>query len=211
MKKLFSFLVLLSIVFHLSAQTIEENEYKRNNKVHTVMNSVQIHRVSGFGGPIMSYSTINGDFAFMMGGGGGIIINNLFLGGYGEGVSNNLTLTVKNENDDGNYSIRDLSFGHGGFWVGYEIARKKIIHPVISSRIGWGNVSGYNTTSNRSFRDPVFVVIPTISAEVNFTRFFKVNIGAEYRQTLNVNQITGMSNKDFSSLGVYMSCILGWF
>jgi hypothetical protein len=205
MKKLFSFLVILSIAGHLSAQTIEENEYKRNNKVQTVMNSVQIHRVSGFGGPIMSYSTIDGDFAFMMGGGGGIIINNLFLGGYGEGVSNTLTLTGDN------YSIRDLNFGHGGFWVGYEIGRKMIIHPVISSRIGWGSISGYNTTSNHSFRDPVFVVIPTISAEVNFTRFFKINIGAEYRQTLNVNNIPEMSNKDFSSPGVYMSCILGWF
>jgi hypothetical protein len=210
MKKLFSFLVILSIVGHLSAQTIEENEYKRNNKVQTVMNSVQIHRVSGFGGPIMSYSTINNEFAFMMGGGGGIIINNLFLGGYGEGVSNTLTLTVKNKNDDGNYSIRDFNFGHGGFWVGYEIARKMIIHPVISSRIGWGSITG-DSNEHGVIRDKVFVVIPTISAEVNFTRFFKINIGAEYRQTLNVNQIPEMSNKDFSSPGVYMSCILGWF
>jgi hypothetical protein len=204
MKKLIALLVTFSFVGLLSAQTIEKNEYKSDNEVRTVMNSIQIHRISGFGGPTMSYSTINGDFAFMMGGGGGILINNLFLGGYGEGLSNTVDI-------GGNNSIRELDFGHGGFWVGYEIAHKWIIHPVISSRLGWGGITGFNTTSNRYFQDNVFVFVPTISAEVNLTRFFKVNVGAEYRQTLNVDNVSGMSNKDFSGLGVYMNFLFGWF
>jgi hypothetical protein len=204
MKKLIVLLVSFSIAGLLSAQTIEKNEYKNYNEVKTVMSSIKIHRISGFGGPTMSYSTINGDFAFMMGGGGGILINNLFLGGYGEGLSN--TVDIGNNN-----SIRELDFGHGGFWVGYEIAHKWIIHPVISSRLGWGSITGFNTTSNRYFQDNVFVFVPTISAEVNLTRFFKINVGAEYRQTLNVDNVAGMTNKDFSGLGVYMNFIFGWF
>jgi hypothetical protein len=204
MKKLIASLVFLSIMGFLSAQNIEINEFKKHNEVQTVMNSIEIHRISGFGGPTMSYSTINGEFAFMMGGGGGIIINNLFLGGYGEGASNKINLG----ND---FAFRDVSFGHGGFWVGYEIAPKSIIHPVISSRIGWGSISGYNTTQNNYFDDNVFVVVPAVSAEINFTRFFKINVGAEYRQTLSVNNIGNLSNKDFSSLGVYMNFIFGWF
>jgi hypothetical protein len=204
MKKLFASLVFISIVGFLSAQNIETDDFKKHNEVQTVMNSIEIHRISGFGGPTMSYSTINGEFAFMMGGGGGIIINNLFLGGYGEGLSNTL-------NFDKNYSVRELDFGHGGFWVGYEIAPKSIIHPVISSRIGWGGISGYNSSENKYFVDNVFVVVPTVSAEINFTRFFKINVGAEYRQTLNVNNVGTLSNKDFSSLGVYMNFIFGWF
>jgi hypothetical protein len=203
MKKLIFILLFFSIIDLLPAQTIEGDELKKHNEVQTVMNSIEIHRISGFGGPSMSYSTVNGDFAFLMGGGGGIIINNLFLGGYGEGLSNSLNGT--------NHSIRDLEFGHGGFWVGYELAPKSIIHPVISSRIGWGGISGFNTTDNKFFADNVFVVVPTISAEVNFTRFFKINIGAEYRQTLNVNNAGNLTNKDFSSLGVNMNFIFGWF
>jgi hypothetical protein len=202
MKKLIAFLAFLSIMGVLSAQTNEADEYKKHNEVKTVMNSIEIHRISGFGGPTMSYSTINGEFAFMMGGGGGIIINNLFLGGYGEGVSNTLNI-------GSNYSIRELQFGHGGFWIGYEIAPKWIIHPVISSRIGWGSITGYSTTD--TFHDNVFVVVPTITAEVNFTRFFKINAGVEYRQTLNVNNVGNLSNKDFSSLGVFMDFVFGWF
>lgn len=205
MKKLIAFLVSFSIAGLLSAQTIEENEYKNNNEVQTVMNSIHINRISGFGGPTMSYSTINGDFAFMMGGGGGVIINNFFLGGYGEGLSNTINIGTEN-------SIRNFDFGHGGFWLGYEIARRSIIHPVISSKIGWGSVTGYSNESG-NIHDNVFVVAPAISAEVNFTRFFKINVGVEYRQTLNVKKFSnvGLSNKDFSSLGVNMNFIFGWF
>jgi len=82
---------------------------------------------------------------------------------------------------------------------------------VISSRIGWGGISGYDTEKNRYFSDNVFVVVPTISAEMNFTRFFKINIGAEYRKTLNVKNVGNLTNQDFSSLGVYMNFIFGWF
>jgi len=92
MKKLIIFLMFLSIMGFLSAQNIEVNEFKKNNEVKTVMNSIVIHRISGFGGPTMSYSSIKGDFAFFMGGGGGLIINNFFLGGYGEGVTNTMNI-----------------------------------------------------------------------------------------------------------------------
>lgn len=204
MKKI-SILLLMMISFgNLFAQEHDQTEYKKNNEVQTIMNTIEIKRISGFGGPTMSYSTIGGDFAFLMGGGGGILVNNFFLGGYGEGLSNSINI----END---VVIRDLSFGHGGFWVGYEIAHKALIHPVLSARLGWGSINGMNESNYEIFNDNVFVVVPTVSAEINFTRFFKVNIGAEYRQTLNVNIAPGLENKDFSSLGVYMNFLFGWF
>ncbi len=206
MKKIITLLLSFSFIGLLSAQTIEENEFNKEKEMKTVMNSIQIHRISGFGGPTMSYSSINKDFAFLMGGGGGIIVNNLFIGGYGEGLSS--SLDVSNE-----HPIRDLDFGHGGFWVGYEIFHKSLIHPVISSKIGWGSISGYGTeyTLSHYFRDNVFVVVPSISAEINFTRFFKINVGAEYRRTINVNNTPNMDDNDFSSLGVNMNFIFGWF
>lgn len=85
MKKLIALLVFFSTTGLLSAQTTDVGEYKKNNEVKTIMNSIEIHRISGFGGPTMSYSTVNGEFAFMMGGGGGIIINNFFLADMAKG------------------------------------------------------------------------------------------------------------------------------
>lgn len=204
MKKIALLLMLSLTIGSLFAQDEDQQIKKKNHEVQTIMNSITIKRVSGFGGLTMSYSTIGGDFAFLMGGGGGIIVNNMFFGGYGEGLSNTIDFNKS-------IVIRDLSFGHGGFWIGYEIAHKAIIHPVISSRIGWGSISGYNDTSNELFKDNVFVVIPSVSAEINFTRFLKFNVGAEYRQTLNVNIAPSLGNKDFSSVGVYMNFLFGWF
>ena len=65
-------------------------------------------RISGMGGPTMSFSSMNGEFAFMMGGGGGVLLGDFFLGGYGEGLTNPIIA-------GGNKT----EFGHGGFWTGY--------------------------------------------------------------------------------------------
>ncbi len=208
MKKIVFSLLLMFIVFISSAQfdseTVAIDEFPDDNNVQTVMNSIRIKRISGFGGPMMSFTTVNGEFAHIMGGGGGIILNNLFLGGYGEGITNTLNI-------GGSAYLTDFDFGHGGFWIGYEIGHKMIIHPVISTRIGWGSITGYNEIESKEVSDNFFVLIPTVSAEINFTRFFKINVGAEYRRTFNVNNLNGLDDDNFSSIGVHLNFLFGWF
>jgi hypothetical protein len=208
MKKIVFLLILMLAVTALSAQEWDLDEFNDENEVKTVMNSITIHRISGFGGPTMSYSAINGEFAFLMGGGGGIIINNLFLGGYGEGLITDINIRKIS-------GMRDVDFDHGGIWLGYEFFPKKMIHPVISSRIGSGSISGENmnveSDDDPYINDRVFVLVPSVSLELNLTRFFKMNVGAEYRRTLNVNAIPNMNDGHFSSFGVYMNFIFGWF
>ncbi len=208
MKKNVFSLLLMFVVFVSSAQGIGNDvtfdDFPDDNNVQTVMGSIKIKRISGFGGPIMSFTSLNGEFAHLMGGGGGVILNNLFIGGYGEGVTNTLTI-------GGTASLTDFDFGHGGFWVGYEIGHKMIIHPVISSRIGWGGITGYDEINSKEVKDNFFVLIPTISAEINLTRFFKINIGAEYRRTFNVNNLIGLNDNNFSGLGVHLNFLFGWF
>jgi hypothetical protein len=208
MKKIALSFVLLLVVATLSAQeTIafgQETESKKNNdQIQTVMNSFKINRISGFGGPTLSYTSMADEFAVMSGGGGGLIINNFFIGAYGEELSNYLKTNPANE-------IRNIEFSHGGFWLGYEFNHKQMIHPVLSLRTGWGRAKGIDT-NNRLQTDDVFVAVPTLSAEINFTRFFKLNVGAEYRQTFNLNNLGSYTNSDFSNMGVYMSFLFGWF
>lgn len=209
---LLSVLILLSGVM-FAQQTIsfsdyvdEKDEFESqydDQEIHTLMNSFEVKRISGFGGPTISYTTMNGEMAVISGGGGGVIINNVFIGGYGEGLSSSI-------NGSGTDALRNIEFGHGGFWLGYEIAPQRMIHPVISSRIGWGNIKGVDI-ENHYMKDNVFVVVPTVSAEINLTRFFKINVGVEYRQVFDVNTSNGMSNKDFSNVGVFTSFVFGWF
>lgn len=179
---------------------VEEDEFD-DPQIQTVMNSFELKRISGFGGPTISYTNLNGEYAVLTGGGGGIAINNFFLGGYGEGLSNTM-----NENPSNNVSIYE--FGHGGFWLGYEFMRERMIHPVLSTRAGWGRVKGYQNGDR--FSKSIFVVVPTLSAEINFTRFFKVNVGVEYRQTLGADY-NSLNNSHLSGVGVYTNFVFGWF
>jgi hypothetical protein len=206
MKKLLFIMMLLATSIAVPAKkTIKAEDYQANNnysdEVQTIMNSFELKRIRGFGGPTLSFSSIGDEFALFTGGGGGLIINNFFIGGYGEGLSstshqNNLT------------QLHDIEFAHGGFWLGYEFMHQKMIHPVFSLRSGWGHIKGEQNSV--LYSDNVFVLKPTLSAEVNFTRFMKVNVGAEYRQVFNA-RLGDMTSKDFSDVGVYMSFIFGWF
>jgi hypothetical protein len=206
MKKLLFLILILAAGIAAQAQkTIKAEDYqaKDNNddEVQTIMNSFELKRIRGFGGPTLSFSSIGDEFALFTGGGGGLIINNFFIGGYGEGLS-----ATSHQNDL--TQLHDIEFGHGGFWLGYEFMHQKMIHPVFSLRSGWGRIKG--TQNNVTYSDNVFVLKPTLSAEVNFTRFMKVNVGAEYRQVFNA-KLGDMTSKEFSDVGVYVSFIFGWF
>ncbi len=162
-------------------------------------------RVSGFGGPFMNFTTIDGEFAHMMGGGGGVIVNDFFIGGYGLGLT-----TTHNPPGGYNYPASyELEFGHGGFWLGYTFLGKKAIHPVIHVQTGWGGIS-LNDHYEPMQEDAVFVVKPTIELEANFTPFFRMAVGGSYRLVQGVD-MRGYSDEDLSGPGVFLAFKFGWF
>jgi hypothetical protein len=186
-KMLLTFILILSLA-GLSAQ---------ENGIQTLFGSDT--RISGLGGPNMSFTSINGEFAHMMGGGGGVMLGDFFFGGYGEGLTNSIIA-------GGNR----ISFGHGGFWTGYSFMADRVLHPSLSTQIGWGNIAqrdeGYFNLSD----DNVFVINPAIELEMNFTKFFRLGVGAHYRFVSGVNTST-LTNSDFSGPGAFLSFKFGWF
>lgn len=159
-------------------------------------------RISGFGGPIMSFTAIDGQFAHMMGGGGGVLLGDFFLGGYGEGLTN--SIPVNNNH---------LSFGHGGFWTGYSFMAARPLHPTVSAQIGWGSVSEHDPDySYWGTPDNVFVFNPAVELEMNFTKFFRLGVGVHYRLVTGANpEISSLSNADLSGPGALLTFKFGWF
>jgi hypothetical protein len=166
-------------------------------------------RVSGFGGPIMSFTQIGPDFAHMMGGGGGIIVGDFFFGGYGVGKTNQLF--YKNE------VTREhvMGFGHGGFWLGYTPFYNKAVHPVFHTQIGWGGITKRLKNWDQVYDEPdiemdnVFVICPTVELEINFSRFFKLGGGVNY--TFVYNTDGPYTFDDFKKPGIFVSFKFGWF
>ena len=190
--------VFLSLTIGLRAQD-DAFETIGNGNGHVI--------VSGFAGPTMSFTQIDGTFAHMMGGGAAIIINDFFFGGYGMGKTTELTYK-----DEPTYN---MTYGHGGFWLGYTFKQNKAIHPVLHTTLGWGSIGkkskNFDIDTDQTDIDAVFVVCPTFELEMNFSRFFKLGTGVNYSFVYGAGNNSPYTFEDFSNAGVFVSLKFGWF
>ncbi|NJO01938.1 MAG: hypothetical protein HC880_09820 [Bacteroidia bacterium] len=192
-------MTLLLSGFGLLAQEKPETLFNRGGKI----------KISGFGGPILEWSQVDGDLGFMVGGGGAVLLNHFFVGGYGVGLANDLQRDIDGE-------AMYLDFGHGGLWLGYDFNANKLLHLTLSSKIGWGNLAlneddGFrNDDFGNDIEDQVFVFTPELAAELNVTRFFKVSVGGGYRLVSNVD-LHSFKSRDFASPVGTLTLKFGWF
>jgi len=155
----------------------------------------------------MQFTSVAGEFGHMMGGGGAVLLNNFFLGGYGLGLTNAIPDYVNQNPSD------RLTLGHGGFWLGYSLFGEKPIHITFSSLIGWGEFGVMEDYGTYPFvRDKIFVLSPTVELELNLTRYFRIGAGASYNiYTLVDQSMHGYTNADLSAPGGFLSFKFGWF
>ena len=166
-KSISTLLVLVFLSFSLFSQDNKEPQYLFQN------GNVSI---SGFGGFTTEFSSIQNEFAVLTGGGGAVIFNQkVFFGGYGQGLSTN-----HERNDiDPIINLKDnrISFGHGGFWIGYIHNSHKVVHFSSSAKIGWGQIAlydvyyDYKEHDEYMAKDNVFVFTPQLEVEVELLLF----------------------------------------
>jgi hypothetical protein len=163
--------------------------------------------ISAFGGPFMQFTTIDKDFVLMIGGGGGIMLGNIFFGGYGVGKSNEIPFKSDNTNS--------LGFGHGGLWMGYTLFPKKSIHLSLSTQAGWGSISKKLKLPNGDYKNidsnPITVITPIVEVEFNLSRYFKIGTGASWSYVSGLSNASPYTNKDFSTPSFILSFKFGWF
>lgn len=180
--------------------------FSQDREFQTVFDNQNL-RISGLGGPFMQFTSIAGEFAHMMGGGGAVLLDDFFIGGYGLGLTNSIPDYVGGNTND------RLSLGHGGFWLGYALFGEKPLHVTFSTLIGWGEFGIMAWEGYYPYvRDKIFVMAPTIEAELNLTRYFRIGVGATYNiYTMVDENMHGYTNSDLSSPGGFLSFKFGWF
>ncbi len=159
-----------------------------NAQQETVFGNVE--NIGAFGGPFIEIGSINGQIGADVGGGGAIILDEFFIGGFGQGTSYP-DVTIDNLN-------WNIKFGHGGLWFGYVERSYKVIHLYSSFKLGWGRAQ-LRRDNFDTIRDRVLVLTPEIGAEVNLTDFFKISFAGGYRWVNGVTQLPTLGNSDFSS------------
>ena len=151
-----------------------------------------VNHIGGFGGPMIEVSTVNGETVADVGGGGALILDNFFFGGYGLGTDA-ASINVGGEN-------LDIDFGHGGLWFGFVAQPYKLMHLYSSFKLGWGSADLKDNYGDKLFSDNVLVLNPEVGVELNITNWFKLGITGGYRFVDGVTSLPGELNDDsFSS------------
>ena len=162
--------------------------------------------ISGFGGVLLSFSSLDGELASYTGGGGAVLLDNSFyFGGYGLGLNDDRQINL-------NGVEYDVDFSHGGFMLGYNIKPTNVFHVTVGSKLGWGNLEyTEDELINRSrFSDNVFVLMPEVALEMNLTHWFKFNVGVGYQAVIGTDD-DFYDEGDVNSPTVGVSFLFGWF
>ncbi len=162
--------------------------------------------VTGMGGPIFGFSSIHGNFAFFMGGAGGMVIHDVTIGVFGLGQTTQVT--------DWTSPDRYISMSCGGIWLGYAFWAKSRFHPSVDVLAGIGSVSTFyknSYTGNNSDRNRVYFITPRIGVEFNASDYIRISVGAEYRSIGFMKPNDYYSNADFSSPGAFITMKIGGF
>lgn len=194
--------IMLGYANNASAQ--EEREFR------TLFDQLGPIKVSGFGAPILEFSAVQNEFAVFNGGGGAVLINQFFIGGYGMGLSTNhyrkINVYQETTGNYYNYSDDRINFGHGGFWLGGIFHPADAIHLAASTKLGWGGISLYEQNQSWELRryeiiDNVFVIQPQVEMEMNITRWFKLNVGVGYRLVSGIDKTYPVYDNNFVRIG----------
>ncbi len=167
----------------------------------TLMRNAKIK--GAFGGPIWEMG-LNDKIQTSYGGGGGLVINNFFVGGYGLA-----TLDLEDLIINGDPQV--IKLAHGGFWLGATYKPYKLLHLYGTTRIGWGALDIKESTSSISELDRVFVLTPEVGAELNITTWMHLTGTLGYRYLSGTNPDNSYSGSDFSGAIASISLRFGWF
>ena len=172
--------------------------------------------ISGYGAVTASYARIKGNDAYLVGGRGGVILDNFVLGISGAGLTHPDKRSDFGDNsytDDNDY----VHFGYGGGLVEYYFFPKKLVHFSIGTMIGGGALAFTNDNDDddddddhHSGTDKFFVIEPEANVFINITRFCRIGIGGSYRYVKGLDK-EYYKDEDFSGANAKIIAAFGWF
>lgn len=167
----------------------------------------------GYGGPVVKVTMINNEFAVLVGGRGGWIINHTFvIGGAGYGLVNKIKSRIV-----GPFGERYVEFAYGGLDLEYIIDSDRLLHASIHALTGAGTVK-YRGEWNDNYWSPdlaneddaVFVFEPGFNLDLNVIQWFRLSAGVSYRYVRGATSGVA-SNKDLTGFAGGLTLRFGDF
>ncbi len=192
-------LLFVMLLFFVSSAKAQEDEIK------TIFGS-GIHKVSGFGSHLMSFGAIDNEFAYYMGGGAAVLLNdNVFIGGYGQALLSSL----HRYNETMIKTVSKINLQSGGIWSGYIFKPMKALHLKTGLMAGLGKITFI--AIKPSSETKLFDITPFIVCEINVTPFMRVDMGINYKRFFMAETFAGISDNEISSPAMFLAFNFGWF
>jgi hypothetical protein len=186
---------------HGSAIRIVEDEPEDD-----VLISGPVHK-GMFGGLVVKFTELNDDFACLVGGRGGFIINRVFaIGGGGYGLTNDISVRTTSPMEN----FR-LDFGYGGVIFDLIFGSRNLLHFNVHTLIGAG--SAYYRTwyyEDYWYDDVFFVAEPGCDVTLNVARSFRIDLGGSYRYIYGTD-LEGISDGGLSGPAAHVMFKFGRF
>lgn len=170
-----------------------------------------VDRSGAFGGPLWEYHNLDQDFQVASGGGGALILDDFYLGGYGMGDAEFVV-------EDAAANLRQrVKFKHGGLWLGYTPLQNKVLHPYASVKFGWGKARYLATPLDQpsmeleASKDNIFVMTPELGFELNVFSWFRVAVTGSYRLVSGADTLPVFNDDDLSEFAMQLTLRFGGF
>lgn len=169
----------------------------------------------GFGGPVVKFTSINGQAAVLIGGRGGWIFDHsLIVGGGAYAVVNEINAPEGVLPFEGPL---DIEFGYLGFELEYVSRPASLLHYSLYTFIGGAATNfvkdvGPVYKSNEQVGETAFMFLlePGANAELNVASWFRINAGVSYRLAVGVEQ-EGLKDGDFRGIAATLTFKFGTF
>jgi hypothetical protein len=162
--------------------------------------------IGAYGAFTMKFDRLNGDFAYLLGGRGGLVFNRAFvIGGGGYGLTNDILVNV--QLPSGQYH---MDFGYGGFFMEYILASRKLAHLSFNALIGGGDIRLHDEFYYFEYEDDFFVFEPGAELELNFTPHFRIGAGGSYRYIAGAD-LAGINSHDLSGPSINLNFKFGHY
>lgn len=161
----------------------------------------------GFGGPIFSLSHANGQTGYGAGGGGGVVLNQFYVGLFGMGETYGPFYRHQEQ----------LALGYGGLWLGYTVPSHKLVHLSTSLKIAGGAAGAtdfeddWDFDHHNDWPDVVFVAVPEAGLELNVSRWFRLSGTVGYRFVEGFEGWNNFGKNDLNAPVYNLTLRFGWF
>jgi hypothetical protein len=177
----------------------------------------------GFGGPGIKVTQLDKTTGLLVGGSGAWIINHTIgIGGGGYGLVSSIKINALDGQD-----FR-MQFGYGGLILEYIYNSNNLIHFTAQTLIGGGSISWIDNDRyqwnndylhNTYGKDEFFVFEPGVNVEFNLVKWFRVDVGVNYRLISGLdskltylgNTMKTLSSKDLSGVSGSVTFKFGVF